>query len=92
MHMRQRRERSIRLKFFESNVFSMGLRLFDGRSEIPQVPALQGGAPMAWEDRLSGYHLLVKAGALVPGLRADTFDGFLVEVLHGRDDFENVLD
>jgi len=58
----------------------------------PQVPALQEGAPLVWEDRLSGYHLLVKAGALVPGLRANTFDAFLVEVLHGRDDFENVLD
>ena len=35
---------------------------------------------MEWEDRLAGYHLLVTAGSLVPGLRAETFDAFLVDV------------
>lgn len=40
----------------------------------------QDGPPGEWQDRLSGYHLLLMAGSLVRGLSADTFDAFLVEV------------
>lgn len=40
----------------------------------------QDGSPEEWEQRLAGYHLLLTADTLVPGLRADTFDTYLIEV------------
>jgi hypothetical protein len=39
----------------------------------------QDGPPAQWEERLAGYFLLLIAGALVPGLPPQTFDGFLIE-------------
>lgn len=43
------------------------------------LAVLKDGPAAQWEDRLSGYHILLTAGSLVRGLRADTFDAFLIE-------------